>query len=69
MQSASACSEKRILASRYEADLRVFKLACEDVVNASDDVCSGTLKHAKRVRERLASARQKLHEHRLQHGC
>jgi hypothetical protein len=68
MQPAS-CSEKKILVSRYEADLRVYMLACEDVVKASDDAFSGILKHAKRVRERLASARRKLHEHQLEHGC
>ena len=60
MQLVSACSEKRILTSRHEADLRVYMLACEDVVKASDDAFSGTLKHAKRVRERLAIARRKV---------
>jgi hypothetical protein len=73
MSPAAACPEKKLLASRHRADLRVYIDA-----NARLDALAGRdagqdyarmLRHAQRARMVYEKSRDRLQEHIAHHGC
>jgi len=63
------CRNREMLAHRYRADLRVYSLAAQSLLQAIGANFSDALKRAQRARLVFERARDELNKHMREHQC
>jgi len=63
------CRDRVLLACRYHADLRVYAVAAQSLVQAIGANFSEALRRADRARIAFERARDELNKHVRQHQC
>jgi len=63
------CRDRVLLACRYHADLRVYAVAAQSLVQAIGANFSEALRRADRARLAFERARDELNRHLRQHQC
>lgn len=63
------CRDRVILACRYHADLRVYGVAAQSLVQAIGANFSEALRRAQRARLAFERARDELNKHMREHEC
>jgi hypothetical protein len=63
------CRDRVMLAYRYHADLRVYAVAAQSLVQAIGEKFSEALRRAQRARLVFEKARDELNKHVREHNC